>query len=165
MISPATVEQIRQWGTTIGVVTGLGLIVRLYLGKRHADVTDRRARSEAETEIRDDAIQELRNLREEVRLLRKSHREEIEDIKDGHRKDVEAFDARHRKCEEEREQLREKLTALRAYADGLYRIILQNSAAGVLSLGDLSASDDVKRAAEAVDALFKRDLADGNPSR
>lgn len=158
-------ESVRPWLTFGGVVGIIAILAKLYIGKRGADTAEKKVDAEVAAELRDDYAKEVAALRDERRRDNDSHRKEIESLKDSHRKDMQDMERRNLECDKDRDQLRDKVDALRDYADGLYRVILQNSAAGVIALGDFP-SDEIRRAAEKVDSLFKPKGKDnGKPSR
>lgn len=162
MIDPHIIEQVRLWSIP-GILLGiLGIASRHYLLSRKASLEDRRLTVEAEAGIRDDYAVAVRGFREEISALKEEHRNEFAKLKESHRLDMDEMRHRHAECDTDREKLREKVSALRDYASGLYRIILQNSASGVLALGDMP--DHIKDAAARVDRLFKGDSSSGSSS-
>jgi predicted nucleic acid-binding Zn-ribbon protein len=148
-----SLEAIRPWLSPVMLLAILGVVTRHYATVRRANTADRAIDVDAEGSLRDAYAAAVRGFREEVAAL-----------KEDHRRDMEEMSRRNRECDDDRELLRDRITALRAYADGLYRVILQNSASGVIALGDFP-SEEIQRAAERVDQLFKRELNHDDPSR
>jgi chromosome condensin MukBEF ATPase and DNA-binding subunit MukB len=138
------------------------MLLKFYVDRRKLNLADRKLKVESGALERDAYSQEVRLLRDELRTERAAQRAEVEQLKKSHREDMEEMSRRNEECDRDREALRDKVEALREYADGLYRVILQNSAAGVLQLGDFP-TEEIKRAAERVDSLF-REAKRGNPS-
>lgn len=163
-ISPDKVEFIRSWLSPVFLLAILGVVSRHYAMLRKADTADKALVVQADGDALKAFADEVKALRDEQRRDRVAQREEIEQIKENHRVDMEEMRRRNTECDEDRDHLREKVSALRDYAASLYRVILQNSASKALALGDLS--PEVRAAAERVDALFKKDPpSNGNPSR
>jgi hypothetical protein len=142
-ISAADLELVRGWLSPAILFAIFVAVTRHYATVRTSNTADRKLDHEAEASLRDDYAEAVKGFREEVAAL-----------KEDHRKDMAEMRQRNEECDKDRDHLREKVSALRAYADGLYRVILQNSASKVLELGDFP-SPEIKRAAERVDRLFK----------
>ncbi len=151
------------WTTLVGIFS---LLLRAQILNRRAANEERKVEVDAEKGIRDHYADEVSQLRATVIRQGERHRDEMIAADKHWREAVQAAEERHEECQKSRDELRKafllagdesrsQIEALRDLVAGLQRVILQNSAAGVLSLGD-SASPEVRAAAERVDALFPR---------
>lgn len=141
-----SLEAIRPWLSPVVLLAILGVVTRNYQALRKANTADKALDVAAEETARDAYASAVRGFREEVRALKKEHGS-----------DREEWERRHNECERARDEFKERVEALRDLVGGLNRVILQNSAAGVLVIEgtpDGYASEEVRRAAQRVDRLF-----------
>jgi hypothetical protein len=148
VISPADIEVVRSWASPVALLAILGVVSRHYAVIRRANTADKEAELKGEGSLRDAYAAAVRGFREEVGALKEQQRTEMDEMR-----------RRNEECDKDRDVLRDKVSALRDYADGLYRVILQNSASGVLALGNFP-SPEIRAAAERVDALFRGESRD-----
>jgi hypothetical protein len=133
VLDPATVETVRLWLSPVTLLAIFGVVFGYYIKVRTADTADRRLALEVEKELRD----EIRKIKVAHESDRKQIREELD------------------KCEELRDRDREKIDALKDLLAGYGRVFIQQADSGaIVALGDYP-SDEIRRASNRVERLFK----------
>lgn len=148
-------EIVRVWTTPVALVATFGVVSRHYAVIRRANTADRGLTLEGETKALQLYADEVKALRVELRESGTAHRKEVSAIRETHRKDLEYMEERNAECDKDREDLKEKVEALRDVVRGYGRVIVNASAQGVVSLGDYP-SEEIQRATQRVDALFSK---------
>jgi hypothetical protein len=137
-------EIVQQWSSPALLATILGFLLKHNLGVRAAKNAALQSYHAGEADIRDHYADELAALRAE----RAADAER-------YRRSLEAADRRSELCERQREELRDKVAALRELVESLKATIVQHSRSTAVALGDIL-SPDTKAAAERVEQIFAR---------
>lgn len=149
-------ETARPWlapGFLLGI---FGLLLRQQVQNRRIGVDEKRVRLDDDKDIRDHYADEVRQLRDQVVKQGERHRAVLREVDKDYKASLTAAESRHDECVQQRDELRDQVRALKDLVDGLQRVILQNSASGVIALGD-AVHPDVRAAAERVEELFNRE--------
>lgn len=158
-------EVVRQWSIPGLLAAILAIVLRYRLGARKleidaqaVDVSALEVRQAEEANIRDHYAEEVRQLRERIDSQAERHRRERDEDEVRHRLALAAADQAHKDCVEAREDLRDKVSALKDQVAALIRIILQNQVSGALRLDPENLPPEIREAAQRVDAIFARQL-------
>lgn len=154
------------WITATGITTLVGVVLHFILGRRKLGIDEKKIDNENEADIRDHFAEEISGLRaslessshrhlERERLTDHRHRRALASVENRYRRLLTESDEKHDHCQQELSVQRDQVQALKEQQSGLVRLILQNSASGVLRLDDSGVSDFVREAAERVELVFK----------
>lgn len=150
-------EAARPWLSTTALTASaifLGLLLKHHLGLKRIALDKEIAGNADEADIRDHYADEVRQLRERLDGQSERHRIATETETERHKEEMAAADRRHEECVNAREELREKVWALKDQVMGLVRLLITNSARGTLALSEDEVSGHVREAAERVERLF-----------
>lgn len=142
------------WITAGGMTTIAGVLAWYLLGRGKLANEAKKIATDDAADIRDHYAEEVRQLRAAMEAQSTRHRGELEAADNRHKEAIRDAEQAHRDCEAARDELREKVSALKDQVAGLVRLLLQNSASGVLNLDPRLVSKDVLEAAQRVEQLF-----------
>lgn len=163
---PSLTGTVAGWVTAGGVTTIAAILAYVYIWRGRIAVDAKRVANENEADIRDHYADEVRQLRQQLERQSTRHGRVLRVAEGRARQAALDAEARHEQCVRDRDELRDKVWALKDQVSGLVRLLLQNSAAGTLILSADQVSNAVREAAERVDRLFapKEEKPDADPS-
>jgi chromosome segregation ATPase len=153
-------EMVRPWVAPSALLGILGLLLANQVANRRVKNQEQLTANADEVNIRDHYAKEVAQLRAALANRAANHRDELA----HYRKLAKEAEERHEECQRQRDEMREKMNALRDLVAGLQRTIIANAATTAQALGDSDAgplvSDDVKAAAARVEELFRKGTAE-----
>lgn len=161
---PPFVGTLPGWITSIGVVSLLAIVARVYLGRVKLAIDATKVKIEDEENIRDHYASEVAALRsalqaasaarnEREREIDRRNTEALETAERRYKAALEHAEEKHEQCKKERDELRDDGRGVRDIVAGLIRIITQASASRAILLSSDS-SDYIRDAAQRINMLY-----------